>query len=62
MSASSPSQEYAYNQRINHAVDAYAKTKKYGDETQADRLQRINEARTGVREAQENHLPLSQCS
>ena len=42
--------EYAYNQRINHAVNQYAKTKKYGDETQADRLQRINEARKDVRD------------
>ena len=42
-------EEYAYNQRINHAVDKYAATKEYRQETHADLVRRINEARAAVK-------------
>ena len=46
-------EEYAYNRRIEHAVDKYTATKAYGEETQAVRVQRMNEARAGVRDRPE---------
>ena len=50
-------EEYAYNRRIAYAVDRYAATKAYGEETQAVRVQRMNDAREGVAMALDRDCP-----